>query len=180
MRPTINRGVGIDLGDGRFLTAAHVVDVDLRVLTVDQHPAVVVALDEQLDLAVLALDDNDDDDNDLTGSSRPIGPAPTAPPVPGPVAVLTADGLIETEILRVLTLRVNDVSALAVHERPALELGYRADPGHSGAPVLDASGAIVGVVVLSDPSGQRSYAVRPPASTSELPTVEPRHGCSRG
>jgi S1-C subfamily serine protease len=171
----IHRGVGIALGAGTFLTAGHVVDGDLRVLTVDDQPAVVVALDERLDLAVLALVDAP------TGSARAIGAWTTDPPEPGPgpVTVLSADGPVETEIVRVVTLRVDDVSALVMHERPALELAYVAEPGHSGAPVLDGAGALVGVVVLSDPSGGRSYAVRPPGSTHEFRRAPLRHGCVR-
>ncbi|MEX2626966.1 MAG: hypothetical protein WD225_08765, partial [Ilumatobacteraceae bacterium] len=79
-RPMVHRGVGTVLADGLVLTAAHVVDGELRSLEVDGAPAQVLALDVALDLAVVGPD----------GASAP-GAVPTGVRTasPGPATVLT-------------------------------------------------------------------------------------------
>lgn len=167
-RPTLHRGVGTVLADGLVLTAAHVVDGELRSLDVDGAPGRVLALDVALDLALVGLD----------GASAP-GAVPTGVrnASPGPVTVLTIDGTVAAEITRRITLRVDDVSARARYERPALELAGVAAPGHSGAPVVDDDGHIVGVVIATAPGDGITYAVRPPETTADLAGTIGRTGC---
>lgn len=167
-RPMVHRGVGTVLAEGLVLTAAHVVDGDLRSLDVDGVPGQVLALDLALDLAVVGVD----------GTSAP-GSVPTGVRAasPGPATVLTIDGNVTAEITRRITLRVDDVGAQARYERPALELAGVTAPGHSGAPVVDDDGHIVGVVIATAPGDGVTYAVRPPATTADLTGTTARTGC---
>lgn len=177
-RPTLNRGVGTRLGQGRILTAAHVVDGHLRVLEVGGRAAEVIGLDARLDLAVLVLTDPD--------PAHDVDPGPVFADEAraGPVSVVTDDGTIGARIDRVITLRVNDLTAGAVHERPVVALDVGAEPGVSGSPVIDHTGAIVAIVVLSDPSADESYAVRvaggTPDMVTEMSTPTVRRGCPDG
>ena len=175
-RPTLNRGVGTRIGRGRILTAAHVVDGNLRVLEVDGRAAEVSGLDARLDLAVLVLTDADADPDPAPG------PVFADEARAGPVSVLTSDGTIGARIDRVITLRVDDLTAGAVHERPVVALDVGAEPGVSGSPVIDHTGAIVAIVVLSDPGADESYAVRVGGDTLDVVTGLPpstvRRGCT--
>jgi S1-C subfamily serine protease len=177
-RPTLNRGVGTELGRGRFLTAAHVVDGHLRMLEVDGRAVEVVGLDPRLDLAVLAEIHATDTDPADTGALD-TGPVFGEAARPGPVSVMTTEDTVDTRIDRVITLRVDDLTDGVVHERPAVVLDVGAEPGMSGSPVLDASGAIVAVVVLSDRRADRSYAVAVGADTPDLLAALPRSAVRR-
>lgn len=152
-RPTVHRGSGLRLADGDVLTAAHVVDGELRDLWIDDEPAAVVALDARLDLALVRplvrTAERTSDGRPSWGYGAEVGAA----------TIVTAESRLETEILREITLRVDHLSQRAVHERPALELRGAVERGVSGAPVLDGTDRVVAVVVLSDPSGGISYAV---------------------
>ncbi len=158
-RPTVNRGNGTSLGDGRVLTAAHLVDGDLRDLRVDDRAAEVIALDARLDLALLRATDEP--------TSAPTGGQPTfaTDALGGPVEIVTSVGARATEIRREITLRVDHLGQRTVHERPAVELAGAVERGVSGAPVIGPDGSILGVVVLSDPAGDVSFAVRIDAAT---------------
>ena len=169
-RPMLHRGVGTVLEGGLILTAGHVVDGDLRRLEVDGAAARVVGLDPRLDLAVLRVVGSDSvatDDPRLRTEALE----------PGPVTVVTPERTLPTQLLRSITLRVDDVTERSTHERPAIELGLGVEGGHSGAPVLDRDGAIVGVVILTHPRQPVSYAVRLPSSTLEMPPPDGRSGC---
>ena len=67
-----------------------------------------------------------------------------------------------TTVERVVTLRVDDVSAGVVHEREALVLAAEVRSGDSGSPVVDGAGDVVGVVVLRRRDESGSYATRVP------------------
>ena len=158
-RPQPRLGIATRVGDNVFLTAAHVVDGDLRALTVNGAPAHVVALDERLDVALVASTEADlPAPESWTGilSADDM----STPVEPGPVTIHRPDGVLETRLNRSLTLRVDDVTRGVIHERPALELDVVVDLGDSGAPVVDADGRMIGVVVLSRAPAGVSYATR--------------------
>ena len=174
-RPQPRLGIATLVGDDVFITAAHVVDGDLRTLTINGAPAHVVALDERLDLALVAATPADPPPESWIG----ILPADdeSTPVEPGPVTVHRPDGVIETRLTRTLTLRIDDVTRGVVHERSALELDVVVDPGDSGAPVVDADGRVIGIVVLSRAAAGVSYATR--LSSSEgAPDVTDQSGGS--
>ena len=163
-RPQARLGVGTVLADGVALTAAHVVDEQLRRLEVDGRPARVVASSAKTDLALVAAE---------TSSERTIdaarrwfdtieGASPVPVAAPSAVTIVAADGLVPTTVERVVTLRVDDVSAGVVHERGALVLDAEVRPGDSGSPVVGAAGDVVGVVVLRRRDESSSYASRIP------------------
>lgn len=153
--PRPRLGVATYLSERVLVTAAHVVDGSLRRLEIDGRRAAVVALDPSRDLAIVRLDRSDASDGDRPAPVR----FATTEPAPGrPVTIHTADGPIDATVLRVVTLRVDDVSAGRQHERRSTVLDTLVRPGHSGAPVLDADGGLVGVVVLRDRAAGTSFA----------------------
>lgn len=160
-RPQPRLGVGTVVADGVVLTAAHVVEGDLRDLRVDGASAVVVGVDIESDLALLAVE-----------GTPPTDPRwivePAIDAVSGPVEILTDDGVIDTTLVRTLTLRVDDISAGVTRERATLELAVIVEEGDSGSPVVDAAGRLVGIVVLRRSSTGVSYASRIPAFTNLL------------
>jgi hypothetical protein len=104
-------------------------------------------------------------------SAWPIDADAAATATPGTAQILLLDAPIDTEIGRVLTLRVDDLTDGVVYERPALELDVVVDQGDSGAPVLDQAGQVIGVVVLRREGRGVSYATRIPPITELLATV---------
>lgn len=152
-RPQRRLGQATVLGDDLALTAAHLVDGPLRSLEVNGQPASVVAIDDRLDVAIVSTARL----GTVPATPRPARPA-SVDDVPGAVDIVLDSAVIEANVVRVLTLRVNNLTDGVVHERPSLELDVVVQPGHSGAPVVDATGRIVGVVVLSRASTGVSYA----------------------
>ena len=153
-RPQPRFGQATLLDSHTALTAGHLVEGKLRVLELDGEPASVVAIDEQLDVAVIS-----------TGRSTELSIVDAASVssssyVDGPVEIVLADGVIEADVVRALTLRVDDATDDAMYDRPSLELDIVVEPGHSGAPVVDDAGRVVGVVMLRRPSASVSYATR--------------------
>lgn len=173
----LHHGVGTRIGSDRVLTAAHVVDGDLRHLDVEGANAEVVALDARLDLAVLRI---------VAPATASGGTGAAPPPVYSHqgveddevLAIATPAGIAVAVAVRTVTLRVDDVDSGVVHEREAIQLDGDVPRGTSGAPVLDESGAIVGVVVLSDPAGDVTYAVRLPGGADSIGPPPSRRGCT--
>ena len=163
-RPQPRLGVGTVLADGVALTAAHVVDDQLRRLEVDGRAARVVASSPTTDLALVA--DETASDRTIDAARKWFDTIEDAPPAPieasSAVTIATADGARPTTVERVVNLRVDDVSAGVVHERRALVLEAEVQPGDSGSPVVDRVGDVVGVVVLRRSDESSSYATRVP------------------
>jgi hypothetical protein len=147
-RPTARLGVGAVVDDGLVLTAAHVVEDELRNVTVDGLPAHVVALDARTDAAVLALD---------TPNRRGAATMSDAA-VAQAVQIVTPTSVIDTTVERIVTLSVDDTTDGVVHVRPALVLDGTMAGGVSGAPVVDSGGRIVAIVSVTHGGRDVTYA----------------------
>ena len=151
-RPTARLGVGTVVAEGLVLTAAHIVEDELRSLEVDGQPARVVAIDTRIDVAVLSVDAALDEDTVERGVARlaDAGIADT-------VRITTPAGVIDTTVERIVTLDVEDTTDEAVRRRLALVLDGAVPAGTSGAPVVD-DGHLVGVVTISHAERDVTYA----------------------
>ncbi|HEX6658332.1 MAG TPA: serine protease [Ilumatobacter sp.] len=149
-RPNARLGVGTVVADGLVLTAAHVVEDDLRDVEVDGRPARVVALDARTDAAVLELE-------------QPIQHGAVMVDdivVAGAVRIVMPGDVIETTVQRIVTLSVDDATDGVVHRRDALVLDGVVPAGTSGAPVVDGEGRVVGMVTISHAGRGVAYATR--------------------
>jgi hypothetical protein len=147
-RPAARLGVGTVVAEGLVLTAAHVVEDDLRNVEVDGHPARVVALDARTDSAVLALEAPIDYGAATTSDAN----------VADAVRIVTPTDVVATTVRRIVTLSVNDTTNRVVYHRRALVLDGTVPAGTSGAPVVDARGRIVAMVNISHTGRDVTYA----------------------
>jgi S1-C subfamily serine protease len=145
-------GTGFAIDDGRVMTAAHVVEGAPMVVTMDgrRHPATVVAADAQLDLAVLAVDE------DATAGLTPLELSTARPELAEDVYALTAPyGAGSVTVSRGIVSGIVDLDG-----RQLLQTDAAINPGSSGGPVVSATGEVLGVVSskLEDAEGV-GYAV---------------------
>ena len=152
-RPTARLGIGTLVAGDRVLTAAHVVEDDLRELAVGGRPAHVVALDSRTDIAVLGVDTPVDGDA-VEGGAATLADADVA----DAVRIVTPTDVIETTVERIVTLTVDDTTDGVVRHRVALVLDGAVRSGTSGAPVVDDDGQVVGVVTISHAGRDVTYA----------------------
>ena len=144
--PNRDRGLGVVIGDGLVATAAHTVEGPRRSITVDGSPAEVVALDARTDLAVLAAE-VDGEAADLSTDE------------PGTAHLRTKDGDRPVEVLGTGELIVNDATSGLRHHRQVHTFTPAVASGISGAALVDAGGAVLGVVVLANRGDGTAYAV---------------------
>ena len=144
--PNRDIGLGVVVGDGLVMTAAHTVEGPRRAITVDGESAELVALDARTDLALLSAD--------VDGE-----PAVLAQDVPSSAVLRTADGEQTVEIVRTGGLVVNDATEGTRHRREVHTFTPGVRAGTSGAPLVDADGAVIGVVVLANRGDGTAYAV---------------------
>jgi hypothetical protein len=133
-QPNRFQGIGIVVGDDLVLTAGHTVEGDLRALQVEGEPAGVLTIDRRTDLALL--------DADVTGD-----PPELAEGVPESARMLTPDGGRDVEIDRRVTLVVEHATDRATYRRNVVIFTPGVVDGDSGAPIVDDSGRLVGLVV---------------------------------
>jgi S1-C subfamily serine protease len=159
------RGVQVATGfvvdHDRIVTVAHAVEdghVLVRAGDGPARPARVLRSDPELDLALLARGGSGGDD---------------APHTLGGTRVLVRrDGATASEpvdVVRAIDARVRTAATGEVAHRPALELAGSIRAGYSGAPVIDASGEIAGVVFARSSEREGvAYAVDAAALSSFL------------
>jgi len=166
-RPTARLGVGTVVAEGLVLTAAHVVEDDLRRVEVDGRPGRVVALDTRIDVAVVSLDTPTDQGAATMGAAD----------VTDAVRIITPTGVIDTTVGRIVTLSVDDTTDGVVHRRRALVLAGTVPEGTSGAPVVDRDGLVVGLVNVVHAGRDVTYAT----PTAELQALlDAAHGQRNG
>jgi S1-C subfamily serine protease len=154
-RPTARLGVGTIVGEGLVLTAAHVVEDDLREVRVDGRSARVQTLDARIDAAVLAFEAPLEESVAMASG---VGLADVG--VADVVRIVTPAGAIDTTVERIVTLAVDDTTDGIVHRRQALVLAGAVPDGTSGAPVVDRDGHVVGMVNVSHAGRDVTYATR--------------------
>lgn len=145
-RPTRDLGIGVVVGPGLVVTAAHTVDGPRRELTVDGQPARVALIDHRTDLALLDAD-VDGAPAQLTSTNITTG------------TVRTTDGDLEVSVVRTGRLGVLDTTAGVRHERQVHTFSPGVAAGTSGAPLVDGAGRIAGIVVLDNSTDATAYAV---------------------
>ena len=141
------RGVGTRVSTELVLTAAHVVDGATRGVWVDDEPVEVLAIDPRLDLAILR-----------SSGPRHLGPRFVADPT-GSVALVTTQGSVATTVLRTVRLGVANHSDGTYHRRRSHVVDGAVGAGTSGAPLVDATGAVAGVALLSSRRSEITYVV---------------------
>ena len=142
LKPILATAVVVE--DGLLLTVAHAIagaEEDLKVIGLDgiERPALVVGFDPERDLALLEAD----------GFHERIEMAAPEADSGGTIAAVGSDLVIERipyRILRLVTARSGDIYNQGEVLRQALEIEARVSPGHSGAPLLDLDGAMVGLL----------------------------------
>lgn len=135
-------GSAVLVGDGRLLTAAHLV-IGADAVTVElpdgrqvrAEPAVV---DPTRDLAILDLDD--------PVSVAPVDLADAAAGATLRLVGGAVSGDLEAPVLRAAVLVVDEVRGAERHRRGGYELGVAVERGDSGAGLFDAAGRLVGVL----------------------------------
>lgn len=157
----ISTGSGAFVADGLVLTAAHTVaGATSIVVTTDgaEHPAELVRLDADLDLAALRTDGPAGRPLTLASSTPEAGTAAVA------YAVRAGEVVpIPVTIVRPVTIDTTDIYLEGSVSRPGLELAGDVGPGDSGAAVV-AGGRVVGVVwARSSLAPGRAWAVIPSA-----------------
>ena len=142
LKPILATAVVVE--DGLLLTVAHAIagaEQDLRAVDLEgtEREVLVVAFDPARDLALLAVDGFDD-------------PIDVVTPKEGGAGIITAvNGDLEVDeiayrINRIVTASSGDIYDEGQVLRQALDIEAEIGPGDSGAPLLDARGAMVGVV----------------------------------
>lgn len=133
-------GSGIVVDDERVVTVAHVVigATDVSVTAADglTRPATIVHVDTLRDLAVLKVEQL---------AAGPVGLVDLEMG-DGAVAVGMASGSVPAEVLRRVTLSVDEVRGTERSRRSGYELAASIDGGDSGAGLFDRDGRLVGVV----------------------------------
>lgn len=145
-RPTRSRGLGFVVAEDLVATTAHTVEGPLRDLTVDGVAARVAAIDPRTDLALLAVE--------LDAAPAELS---NEPGVAG--SVLGPGTASSVRIVRTGTLVVNDATDRARYERQVHTFTPGVEDGTSGAPLVDADGRVLGVVVLDRRGDNLAYAV---------------------
>lgn len=139
-------GTAVAVADDRLLTSAHVVagaEDDLAVITLDgaKFPVEVVAFDPKRDLALLAVEGAGLDPLELG--------QPAKADDRGQVWSVSRDHTkVENRyrVKRVISARSGDIYDEGVVTRNALDIEADIDPGVSGAPLVDGSEQMVGIV----------------------------------
>ncbi len=173
-------GSAVVIGDGLVLAAAHTIagaEDDLRVVTLQgaEHPVVVVGFDPERDLTLLRVDSLDAPALELgTAAAEDVG------------AILAVNRELELDVIdytvrRVINARSGNIYDEGRVERTALDLAADIFPGASGAPLVNESGEIVGIVFASSrTTDDVSYALHSDEVSAFLQGVDRSTEVERG
>jgi S1-C subfamily serine protease len=153
-RVTPTQAVGTVVGDDLVLTVAHAVagETEITVRTADarEHAGVVVAIDPDLDAAILRVDGLD------------VEALPRRPHRDGEAVSLLLDGrTASAAVRRRVTVRTSDIYREGTHLRPGFEVAAEVHAGDSGGGLVTTDGSLVGFVwARSRESDDRAWATR--------------------
>jgi len=145
--PNRAHGQGVIVGPDLVVTAGHVVEGTLRSLTVDGQAAVVVAIDRNADLALVAADLPDFEPPEFS-SLRPADLVVLGPDGPQPAHVESRERLV-----------IEHATDLATYRREVIAFTPGVIEGMSGSPVVDDQGRLAGIVILEDEGTGEGIAV---------------------
>jgi S1-C subfamily serine protease len=163
-RAVSEHAVGWVSSGGMVVTVAHVVRGSTEV-RVDGVVATPLVVDLRTDVAVLAVP--------AAGSSLDLAPLPARGPAWVAHFVEGRPLSVATTATAGLVTRIDEPADDAVYSRGALALTFGASRGDSGAPVVDRSGRVVGMVFATARAATQSFAVSAPEIAGVLATVDP-------
>ncbi len=129
--------------EGLILTNAHVIGrSSLKVTLPDgqQHPARILVCDDELDLAALAVEENGLPAIEL-GDSKGLRPGDWVVALGHPWGVTGA-------ATAGIVIGVGQPLERPIPKRELIQVGLHLRPGHSGGPLVDAEGRLVGVNMM--------------------------------
>jgi S1-C subfamily serine protease len=177
LRPILATAVVVD--DERMLTVAHAVagaDDDLHVLGLDgiRYSVTVIGFDPNRDLALLYV-------AGLDAPSIQLGTAGEGDS--GFITSISRDQeikRIEYRVARVVTARSGDIYDEGEVLRKAFDLDAVTEPGDSGAPLIDESGSMVGMLFSRSTDADGSWALHVDEIDAFLESVPGQDEVDRG
>jgi putative serine protease PepD len=176
---TTATGTGFEVDQqGHIVTAAHVVDgassVTVKLADGTTRKATVLGKDDATDVAVLKIDPSGLTLHPLKlGSSASLAVGDQLAAIGDPFGY---DRSLSTGIVSGLDRTIQAPNGFSVAH--AIQTDTAMNPGNSGGPILDASGAVVGIAdqIATDGSSQQSsgvgFAIPSDLVSSELSTLE--------
>jgi len=169
------QGTGVVIEGEMVLTAAHVLagatDVEVTSWRGETFEALPVLIDPDLDFAVLRV----------TGLN--VAPAPIADGEIGVIAAVAVPRggtrLMGASLLRVVSARTTDIYRSHKVVKLALEVELDAQSGDSGAPILNSSSEVVGILISTSVALGSSFALHVDEFRDLLDEV-PQNRAARG
>lgn len=146
--------VGVRAGSGRVVTVAHTLR-GAKEATIDGKPAAIVAIDHRRDLAVLQLAEQRDPE-------PAFGMPNSGPAVLKRIDEVGAEESVPIDITKVGLIDMEEPVDTTTYRRDGIVLVSTASvsKGNSGAPIIDLSGRIVGMLFATQlDSGPNAFAV---------------------
>lgn len=177
LRPILATAVVVD--PELMLTVAHAVagaDDDLHVLGLDgtRYPVTVIGFDPDRDLALLYV-------AGLEAPSIQLGTAGEGDS--GLITSISRDHevkRIEYRVARVVTARSGDIYDEGQVLRKSFDLEAVTEPGDSGAPLIDVSGMMVGMLFARSTDADRSWALHVDEIDAFLESITGEEEVDRG
>jgi len=145
--PNRVHGQGVIVAPDLVVTAGHVVEGDLRSLTIDGQPAAVALIDRNTDLALLSAELPDVDPIEFSALR------------PADLVLLGPDGSQPIRVEGRETLVIEHATDHATYRREVFSFTPGVVEGTSGSPVVDDQGRLAGIVILNDEDTREGIAV---------------------
>jgi len=169
------RGTGVAIEGDLVITAGHVIagatSVEVTSWRGDTFEALPVLIDPDLDFAVLRVVGLDVDPAKIAEGDIGVTAAMAVP--------RSATRLLPASLVRVINANTTDIHRSHAVVKLALQLDIAAQAGDSGAPIVNGSGEIVGILVSTATAIGNSFALHV-AEFSGLLDEVPENRAARG